>query len=154
MCVCGRHANEVREEEGRSRSISALSRTPAAISNMIQSLSWPAASTLTSVALSMAEGEVAYSREDVQTVVIVVTDGIPLSRYRTLLAAQSLQKKARVVVVPVGSSYVRQEASKWASPRKEDNYISPGRSFQVLKQTRLTNEILGVACPQLTINTR
>ena len=70
----------------------------------VRVLEWPASATLTSVALGQAETELMSSRDDANSIVIVITDGEPLNEVSTTDAAKKLQVKARVIWVQVGGS--------------------------------------------------
>merc|ERR1719410_2601357 len=56
-------------------------------------LEWPRQTTLTSFALGQAESELVKGRGDANSVVIVITDGKPLSQANTEAAAKKLQEK-------------------------------------------------------------
>jgi len=65
----------------------------------IDALSFPASSTFTSMALDNARTEVDLSRPDVETVLVLFTDGKPLSDRWTKKAAKKLKKKGVRIVV-------------------------------------------------------
>merc|ERR1740122_845726 len=74
------------------------------LATSVSNLVFPRSNTMTSLALGQAENELINGREDAQSVVVVITDGWPMSRKNTNSAAKELQKKAKVMYVPVGSS--------------------------------------------------
>merc|ERR1719327_767173 len=53
------------------------------VKNLITGLNWPRGSTLTSLALTTAKAELALGRKDARSVVVVITDGRPLSYRNT-----------------------------------------------------------------------
>jgi len=69
----------------------------------IEALTWPKGSTLTQGALGTAAAELTLGRPDAPSVVVLVTDGQPISKYRTSLAADQVKATgARLLCVPVG----------------------------------------------------
>merc|ERR1719155_446443 len=71
------------------------------VDQLVTGLDWPMGSTLTSLALMTAKAEMALGRADVHTIVVILTDGRPLSFRKTTLAARTIRKAARLVWVPV-----------------------------------------------------
>merc|ERR1719272_2458144 len=71
------------------------------VKSLITGLEWPRGSTLTSLALMTAKAELSLGRKSAKSVVVVITDGRPLSYRNTYYAARSLRKSARLVWVPV-----------------------------------------------------
>jgi hypothetical protein len=114
----------------------------------VEKLEFPQKSTLTSVALAEAEAELVYGREDATSVVIVITDGKPLSQTRTKLAAQKLMQKARVLWVPVGGGAPYDFVEKLASLPKSENVIRI-RSLRWLQFTYFANKVISQTCPKL-----
>jgi len=114
----------------------------------IENLDYPEQTTLTSLALSTAETELAYGRDDAKSVVIVVTDGKPLSEHRTSLAVESLKTKARVIWVTVGRYVPKKDVRRWASFPWQENLVKV-RSFKDLNKPYILNQILSDACPLL-----
>jgi len=112
----------------------------------IENLDYPAQTTLTSLALSTAETELAYGRDDAKSVVIVVTDGKPLSEHRTSLAVESLKQKARLIWVPVGRYVRKKDVRKWASFPWKENVVMVDK-FSDLNTPYILNEIITDACP-------
>merc|ERR1711988_1567592 len=58
------------------------------VKNLITGLTWPKGSTLTSLALLTAKAELALGRKNAKSVVVVITDGRPLSYRATGLASR------------------------------------------------------------------
>jgi len=117
---------------------------------MAANLGWPAASTLTSVALAEAEAELIHGREDASTVVVVITDGWPISHMRTRDAANSLKRKARLVWVPVGWYAPLDMIHELASLPKEDHIIHIP-NFWALGEAQYANKVLANACQDLEV---
>jgi len=130
------------------RWVSHFSEDTQAIANAVPPLQWPAASTLTSVALGEAESEIKNGREDVNTVVIVVTDGWPMSQKKTREAARRLQKKASIVWVPVGSSAPLKMIKELAS-KPEEEHILHVQSFRDLDDADVLNSLISDTCPSV-----
>jgi len=117
-----------------------------AVAQNIERLNFPGKTTLTSLALSTAETELSNGRSDAQSIVIVITDGKPMSEHRTGLAAKSLKQKARVIWVPVGRYISKKNVKKWASFPPKENIVKVNK-FGDLAQPKVLNEILTDACP-------
>ena len=71
------------------------------VKDLIGGLSWPQGSTLTSLALQTAKAELSLGRKNSKSIVVVITDGRPLSYRNTGLASRNVRKSARLVWVPV-----------------------------------------------------
>lgn len=109
-------------------------------------LTWPRSTTLTSAALGQAEAEIITGREEVNSVVIVITDGWPMSQKNTKEAAKKLQKKAKVVWVPVGRYAPRRLIKKMAQKPWQDHVISV-EAFSDLQMPETLNRIITSTCP-------
>merc|ERR1719379_579855 len=94
-----------------------------ALAAQVAGLEFPAASTFTSMALATAEADLRNGRPDAAALVIVVTDGRPLSSERTFQAARSLREKARLMWVPVGQNCPLKDIEEWSSQPPRDNII-------------------------------
>jgi len=109
-------------------------------------LPFPAATTLTSVALGQAESELVNGRDDANAVVVVITDGKPMNQVSTKDAAEQLQEKARMIWVPVGGDAPEELIQEVASKPLKDHIISIA-SFQQMDKPEFLNKILSSACP-------
>jgi len=116
------------------------------LKDKIRELVFPAATTLTSVALGQAEAETKYGREDANTVVIVITDGKPMNQGATISAARNLQEKARVIWVPVGAGAPMELIEQVASKPYEDHIVSIS-SFELMSSPFFLNKVITDACP-------
>merc|ERR550539_2082525 len=84
--------------------------------NAVEPLTHPNGTTLTSAALRMAQAELALSRPDSTAVVLVVSDGLPLSPRMTEAAATDIKKIARLMFVPVDLPHEDIQAMRtWSS---------------------------------------
>jgi hypothetical protein len=117
------------------------------IDQLVTGLTWPQGSTLTSLALMTAEAEMALGRADVHTVVVVITDGRPLSYRKTGLASNSLRKKARLLWVPVTKFAPLKYIKKWATRRWEENVVKVD-DFDALEKPDVVTHIIADMCPE------
>merc|ERR1719454_2289086 len=92
-----------------------------------------------------AKSELAYGRKASESVVIVVTDGRPLSYRSTGIAAKLLRKQARLVWVPVTAYAPLKSIKKWATRRWQENVVSVS-SFEDLKKSTVVTQIMGNIC--------
>jgi len=120
-----------------------------ALAAQVAGLAWPAASTFTSMALATAEADLQQGRADASTIIIVVTDGRPLSTSRTFEAARDLREKARVMWVPVGPNCPMEDMESWASEPVHDNMIEL-TDFAALEDPESISAIIADACPQVS----
>merc|ERR1712083_452632 len=93
-----------------------FSNNTAMIKGKIAALTSPMSSTFTAKALEMANAELMLGRKDARRVVLVVTDGIPISPRLTGIAAKKLRLRARLMFAAVrlnreGMGWMQ----KWAS---------------------------------------
>jgi len=115
------------------------------LASEVAKLQWPQSNTMTSLALGQAENELINGREDAQSVVIVITDGWPMSRERTNAAAKLLQQSAKVLYVPAGYSAPMTLFQKVASSPPEDHIIQV-QSLSYLSHPYFLNQIIGSTC--------
>merc|ERR1719188_1916540 len=101
--------------------------------------------TLTSLAISEAENDLATGRADASSVVIVITDGKPLSEKSTTRAAKSIKRKARLMFVPVGRYVPKKDMRKWASWPWRENVVEVD-SFGKLSSPVVLNEVIADMC--------
>jgi len=118
------------------------------ISAEIPNLKWPRATTLTASALAEAASELTYSRSDANSVVIVITDGVPMSKARTAKMAEQLQQKARLMWVPVGRGAPKDDMREWASSPKRDNLVIV-EDFADMTNTFTLNTVISSLCPKV-----
>jgi len=103
--------------------VSHFTNETAALATTVTGLEWPQSTTMTSLALTQAEGELVKGREDAQSVVILITDGWPMSRRNTNSAAAHLRQVAKVLYVAVSNSAPLSLIEEMASEPKQDHII-------------------------------
>lgn len=112
----------------------------------LPSLTWPKGGSLQSLALASAETELLLARKDSQSVVVVVTDGRPLSFRRTGLAAERIKESARLVWVPVSKFAPLKKFKQWASRRWQENIVQVS-SYEKLAKPEAIDHIIANICP-------
>lgn len=118
----------------------------AAAKSKIAALTWPRGSTLTSLALATAKSELSLGRKNAKSVVVVITDGRPMSIRKTDMAARDLRKSARLMWVPVTRFAPLQQIRSWATRRWEENVI-PFHNFDDLSKPAAINRVISDICP-------
>lgn len=118
------------------------------LTEIVSGLPWPKGGSLTSLALSAAENELQLARKDARSIVIVVTDGRPLSFRRTGLAAERIKEKARLVWVPVSKFGPLEKFKKWASRRWQENVVQIA-SYKELATATSIDRIIANICPSV-----
>jgi len=118
------------------------------IATTIESLKFPAKTTLTSLAISTAETELSQGRADASSVVVVITDGKPLSEASTTIASNSIKHKARLMWVPVGRYVPKKDIKKWASFPWKENVVKVD-DFGALTKPNVLNKIIADMCPDI-----
>jgi hypothetical protein len=114
----------------------------------LENLAWPASSTLTSVALGEAKNEMMAGRGDANTVVVVITDGKPMSQLNTIQAAKSLSEAAKVIWVPVGRNAPIHLIKELAADPVSEHMVRV-KSFSDLTDSGILNSIITNSCPQV-----
>jgi len=125
--------------------VSHFTNDTAKLSTTVSGLEWPQSTTMTSLALGQAESELVKGNEDAQSVVILVTDGWPMSRRNTNSAAAKLRESAKVLYVPVGNSAPLSLIEEMASEPKHDHIIQ-AQNFLALNHPAILNKIIGSTC--------
>jgi len=140
------------ENQCQIKWVSHLTNNMGALYGGIMGMQWPKGSTLTSVALGLAEAEQKNSRDTAQSVVVVLTDGQPMSPHMTQQASKQLGKVAKIVWVPIGENAPREMIKEWASKPESDHVISVD-NFMAIKSKQafddLVNKITTTTCPQV-----
>jgi len=116
------------------------------VKKLIALMDWPRGSTLTSLALLSAKSELALGRKDAKSVVVVITDGRPLSYKATGVASRNLRKAARLVWVPVTQYAPLKWVKMWATRRWEENVVQV-ESFEKLETPDVITHIIADICP-------
>mmetsp|Transcript_33909 Transcript_33909/g.96962 ORF Transcript_33909/g.96962 Transcript_33909/m.96962 type:complete len:425 (+) Transcript_33909:2-1276(+) len=131
------------------RMIQHFTNDTAATKAAIAGLTWPTGTTITRIALQMAKSEVKLSRPDAQAVVLVVSDGLPLSPAMTATAAKELRELARLMWTPVNLNQDGVEAMRsWASLPVVENMVNIG-SFDLLRHLQTVDQIVANICPKV-----
>jgi len=125
--------------------IGPLTNNTATLKSKVAAAEWPQSTTMTSLALSQAEGELFKGRSDATSVVILITDGWPMSRANTNAAAEKLQQNAKVLYVPVGHSAPVSLIEDMATEPKEDHIIQ-AHTLESLNHPYIINKIIGSTC--------
>merc|ERR1719163_1488854 len=116
------------------------------VKQLVTGLTWPRGSTLTSLALLTAKAELNLGRKDAQSIVVVITDGRPLSYRATYYASRSVRKSARLVWVPVTRYAPLRSIRRWATRRWQENVV-PVRNFAALQKPDVVTHVIANICP-------
>lgn len=114
----------------------------------IEKLTWPRSWTYTSTALYAANSELSLGRDDAPSVVIVITDGRPMSMRRTWFASRWLRRKARLMFVPVTRYAPVRFMRHMASYPKNENFLALD-SFEALEDPKNLDLIIADVCPDV-----
>jgi hypothetical protein len=117
------------------------------VEELIGGIEWPQGSTLTSLALMTAKAEMALGRPDSHAVVVVITDGRPLSFRKTEIAARAVRKTARLMWVPVTKFAPLKEIKSWATRRWQENVVKVD-DFGALAKPALITHLIANMCPK------
>jgi len=117
------------------------------VKTLISGMSWPQGSTLTSVALLSAKSELSMGRKDSKSIVVVFTDGRPLSYRKTGLASMEVRKAARLIWVPVTKFAPLAKIKEWATRRWEENVVVVD-TFGDLEKPDVITHIVANICPK------
>jgi len=115
---------------------------------VIEGLSWPRSLTYTSKALNLAKDELQMGRQDADAVVIVITDGRPMSFRNTRQAAKRLRKEARLMFVPVTKYAPMAGIKKWVSFPRDENIVQVNW-FYYLDSLKVADAVISNACEEL-----
>eukprot|EP00929_Paragymnodinium_shiwhaense_P051626 TRINITY_DN2594_c0_g1_i7.p1 TRINITY_DN2594_c0_g1~~TRINITY_DN2594_c0_g1_i7.p1 ORF type:complete len:821 (-),score=249.21 TRINITY_DN2594_c0_g1_i7:201-2663(-) len=109
---------------------------------------WPRSVTYTSKALNLAKDTLNLGRADANSVVIVITDGRPMSGHQVGIASDQLKKQARLMWVPVTRYAPLHDIKEWASYPKEDNILALN-SFSELDDPESISKMVADLCPHI-----
>lgn len=93
------------------------------VDQILATADYPKSFTLTSLALGVAKAELANGRKNAQSVVVVFTDGRPMSKVKTAAASRILRKTARLMWVPITRYAPLKDIKKWATRRWQENVV-------------------------------
>jgi hypothetical protein len=115
----------------------------------IEGLNWPRSATFTANALNAAKSELSLGRADAQSVVIVITDGRPMSMRQTWISSWYLRQKARLMWVPVTRWAPVSTMKTWASHPVSENFLAL-QDFSDLTNPDKLDLIISDVCPELS----
>jgi hypothetical protein len=118
----------------------------------VAKLIFPRGSTLTSKALLMANDELRSGRKDAKSVVVVITDGKPLSVLATAIASHKIRRKARLVWMPTTTYAPLGMIKQWASRRWQENVIQVDHREDLAKPEPVM-ALMADICPAETVET-
>jgi uncharacterized protein YegL len=120
-----------------------------ALLDVVSNTEWEAYNTNTAAALGTAlEVLAASGRESAQSVVVVITDGMPNDSEATAMMAEKVKEKARLIFVAVGKNLDMDALYTWASFPPEFNILS-AKKFKKLAKNLAQGEYLADICPSL-----
>jgi hypothetical protein len=128
------------------KTVTHLTSDMSKVKELIGGLTWPKGSTLTSLALMRAKAELGVGRKDAKSIVVVITDGRPLSYRATWYASRMVRKTARLVWVPVTKYAPLKKIKKWATRRWQENVVLV-ESFEDLEKPDPMNHVVANICP-------
>merc|ERR1719261_552725 len=146
-CI-GKSKRKVSPESCGIKTVTHFTKDMQKVQNLINGLTWPRGSTLTSLALMTAKAELALGRKNSKANVIVITDGRPLSYLKTTIASHVLRKAARLIWVPVTRHAPLKWVKIWATRRWQENVV-PVKSFRQLQKPAVVTHIVADICPSL-----
>lgn len=127
--------------------ISRLTTDTRAVLRGANRMSWPGRTTLTSLALAEAGNELLQGRQDASSIVVVITDGKPMSPIKTGKASAEIKQTARLIYIPVGKG-IKSTIPKmklWASRPPEDNVVQIDH-FSTLATSATLNTMISGFC--------
>merc|ERR1719451_212875 len=134
------------ENDCKIKTVTHFTEDMAKVKELIGGLTWPQGSTLTSLALTKAKVELSLGRKNAKSIVVVITDGRPLSYRNTWLAAKMVRKSARLVWVPVTKYAPLKSIKKWATRRWQENVVKVS-NFDDLEKPDVITHIVANICP-------
>jgi len=145
---CFRRSNKKvdMEKTCKMKTVTHFTKDMKKVKQLITGLQWPMGSTLTSLALMTAKAEMSLGRKTAQGIVVVITDGRPLSFRATWYAARALRKKARLVWVPVTRYAPLSSIKRWATRRWQENVVKV-KSFADLEKPDVVTHVVANICP-------
>lgn len=119
------------------------------VATKIKDLAFPSSSTFTSGALALANAELKFGRSDAQQIVVVITDGRPMSIGKTGQQSRKLTRRpnTRLMWVPVTRYAPINRIRRWSSKPSRDNVIVID-DFKTLEDPKTVTDIIASACPQ------
>jgi hypothetical protein len=134
------------ENTCKIKTVTHFTEDMAKVKELIGGLTWPQGSTLTSLALTKAKAELSLGGKSAKSIVVVITDGRPLSYRNTKVAARSVRKAARLIWVPVTRYAPLKYIKGWATRRWQENVVQV-KSFEDLETPDPMNHVVANICP-------
>merc|ERR1719243_174202 len=134
------------ENTCKIKTVTHFTEDMAKVKELIGGLTFPKGSTLTSLALMRAKAELSLGRKSAKSIVVVITDGRPLSYRGTGLAARWVRKSARLIWVPVTRYAPLKYIKRWATRRWQENVVQV-KSFEDLETPDPMNHVVANICP-------
>jgi len=145
-CV-GSSKKNIDPEECGIKTVSHFTKDLKKLKGLIAGLEFPMGSTLTSLALMTAKAEFALGRRESPIIVVVFTDGRPMSYLKTEIAAKHVREVARLVWVPVTKNAPLKYIKKWATRRWEENIVEV-KDQAGLQDPEVITHIVANICPK------
>jgi hypothetical protein len=145
-CV-GKSKNPVKPEACGIKIVSQFTEDLKKLDEQVQALEWPQGSTLTSLALTTAKAMLSQGRKTAPTIVVVFTDGRPLSFRNTWIAAHDLRLSARLVWVAITQYAPLKYIKAWSTRRWQENVVKVS-SFADLGKAETITHIIADICPK------
>jgi hypothetical protein len=142
----GKTEAKVSPEECGIKTVTHLTDDLKKVQEQLTNLEWTKGSTLTSLGLMAAKAELALGRKTAPAVVVVLTDGRPMSFRKTYIAARALRKAARLLWVPVTKHAPLKFIKKLATRRWQENVV-PVPGFAELEKPDVVTHIIADICP-------
>jgi len=118
------------------------------VAQRIRGLQFPRGTTLTSGALTTTLAELRMGRPDARSVVLVLTNGRPMSPRLTAQAAALVRERARLLWVPITSYAPVDQIRQWSSKPVHENVIHvPG--YSMLRRPETVSQIVSQVCPRV-----
>eukprot|EP00747_Dinoflagellata_sp_TGD_P210728 gnl/TRDRNA2_/TRDRNA2_83990_c0_seq1.p1 gnl/TRDRNA2_/TRDRNA2_83990_c0~~gnl/TRDRNA2_/TRDRNA2_83990_c0_seq1.p1 ORF type:complete len:838 (-),score=170.62 gnl/TRDRNA2_/TRDRNA2_83990_c0_seq1:60-2573(-) len=138
------------EKDCGTKWVSHLTDDIKTVADDIKGMKWPQGPSFTSTALAAATGELHASRPDVQSVVVVITNGRPMSPVKTGQISAKLREKARLVWVPVTTYAPISQIKKWSSKPVRENVIQV-KDFKTLMQPATISTLIAGICSDVAV---
>lgn len=123
-----------------------LTEDIAGLKGLVTQMVWPQATSLTSTALALAGAEVANGRADAHSIVVVLTDGAPMSQTMAVDAARNLREKARLLFVTIGGEVSLDLINELVSTPVADNVLH-ATNFATLVKPETVDDVVASVCP-------
>jgi len=117
------------------------------VKNMLAGLSYAPGTKLVSLGLLTAQAELTLGRPTAQSVVVVFTNGAPLSFRKTRLASHILRKKARLVWVVTTKFSPLKDIKTWSTRRWQENIVKV-KNYKELANPVTVTHIVANICPK------